>query len=165
MPRAIYICDSCQQPLELIASEAYPANMVYAPPNSTSFYYRCEQCNILLYGEGLPGKPIEWQELDEQVWEGRIKGVKERRERGALREEKEHLLAEKPEVIHRIEAAEEKLNNLDNILQDLRTKVQALSDRYDEQSAKREQLQRALEADRQRFMEIEDRLKGLIHIK
>jgi len=165
MPTAIFICDACKNPLELIASETYPANMVYAPPNSTSFYYRCEHCGVLLYGEGLPGKPIEWQELDKQVWEGRIKGLEERKERIALKEEKDKLLAEQPEVTGRIETAEEKITGMDKALNDLRTKVQTLTDQYDEQSARRNQLQRALDADRKRLAEIEERLKKLSHIK
>lgn len=165
MPKPIYLCDSCQKPLELVGTETYPANMVYASPNSTSYYYRCQHCDIMLYGEELPGKPVEWQQLDEKVWEGRIKGLEERKERVILRQEKEKLLAEKPEVARRIEAAEEKVVSLDTILQDLRAKVQALSDKYDEQAEKRDQLARALDADRQRLAEIEERLKELIHIK
>jgi len=165
MPKAIYICDSCKNPLELVASEAYPANMVYAPPNSTSFYYRCRHCAMLLYGEDLPGKPIDWQVLEEQTWEGRIKGLEERKERNALREEKEKLVAEKPELVGRIEKAEEQVVGLDNVLQELRSKVQALSDRYDEQSEKRSQIAEALDTDRERLTHIEERLKDLAHIK
>lgn len=165
MPIAIYVCDICKKPLEHVASEAYPANMVYAAPNTTSYYYKCDQCAKLLYGEELSGKPIEWQELDEQTWEGRMKGLEERKERNVLREEKEKLLAEKPEVARRIEETAEKIKGLDAILEDLRSKVQALSDKYDEQTERRNQLQRSLDADRPRLAEIDERLKELIHIK
>jgi len=165
MPIAIYVCDTCKKPLDLVASEGYPANMVYATPNATSYYYKCEQCGNLLYGEELPGKPIEWQELDKQTWEGRMKGLEERKERIALREEKEKLLAERPEVVRRIEEAEGKASELDRVLENLRIKVQALSDKYDEQAEKRNQLQQELDFNRPRLAEIDERLKELIHIK
>lgn len=148
--KVLYVCDEKHNdrdiPLELEETVPYPENMQYGEKDSVHYYYQCPFCFKTYLAYQKVGKPIEWSILDKEVWEKRIKNVREVRTNSQRKEldnqkaeiEKEHkettkLLKEiskrKDEVIKEIEGNNKLLEQLKKDEEELSRK----SDREDKE--------------------------------
>ena len=167
MPVAQFLCDECKSILEELASEQYPANMTYALPNTTSHLFRCSNpdctaCFVAL--ENGSGK-WQWGSKEEHVFENIYRGVQERQERVALKEEKERLQQEKVALEKMITENPKKIAVLRQEMENLKTQVNKLTDEYEERSNQCENFEEAVVKGRKRLEDIEKRMIVLAHIK
>jgi len=81
--KVLYVCDERHNdrdiPLELEETVPYPENMQFGEKESVHYYYQCPFCFKTYLAYQKMGKPIEWSILDKEVWEKRIKNVREAR--------------------------------------------------------------------------------------
>ena len=167
MPVAQYLCDDCGNILEEIATEKYPANMTYAPPNTTSHFFQCTNtdCNAKFIAvEDKIGK-WNWELKDEEAFRNILKGVNERQERTVLKEEKEKLSQEKAQIEKMMAENPQKIAVIKKEMENIKTQVNKLTDEYEERGQQCANLDEAIKKGRKRLEEIDKRLKELIHIK
>ena len=167
MPVAQYLCDNCSGLLEEIATEKYPANMTYAPPDTTSHLFQCTNtdCNAkFIANEDKEGK-LDWEAKDEATFKNILKGVNERQERNVLKEEKEKLSQEKVQIEKMMTENPQKISVLKKEMGNIKDQVNKLTDEYEERSKQCANLDEALKKGRKRLEEIDKRMKELIHIK
>jgi len=167
MPVAQYLCDNCKRVLEEVASEKHPANMTYSPPNTTSYLFKCTSngCNSYFVAfEDRSGK-WEWETRTKEVFENILKGINERREREALKEEKDKLQQEKVMLEKMVTENPKKVKVIKEEMDNIKTQVNKLTDEYEERSNQCENLEEAVRKGKTRLEEIEKRLIELMHIK
>jgi chromosome segregation ATPase len=167
MPVAQYLCDSCEKVLEKISSEKYPANMTYAPPNTTSHFFQCTNtsCNAKFIAYEEESGKLNWDLKDEENFKNILKSVNERQERTVLKDEKEKLSQEKAQVERMLNENPQKISVLKQDMENIKIQVNKLTDEYEERSVQSTNLEEALKKGRLRLEEIEKRLRELIHIK
>lgn len=167
MPVAQFLCDNCGNVLEKIASEKYPANMTYAPPNTISHFFQCAgtNCNTKFVAFEEESGKWNWTVKDEEAFKNILKGVNERLERTVLKEEKEKLSQEKGELEKMINENPKKISIIRQEMESIKTQVKKLTDDYEEKATQANNLEEAIKKGRKRFEEIDKRLKELIHIK
>lgn len=167
MPKAQYLCDTCGNLLEEIVSEKYPANMTYAPPNTTSHFFQCSntECNAkFIAAENESGK-WSWEIKEEEAFRNILKGVNERLERTVLKEEKEKLTQEKAQIERMLSENPQKISVIKKEMENVKIQVNKLTDEYEERNKQCEHLEGAVKKGKNRLEEIDKRLKELIHIK
>ena len=167
MPVAQYLCDRCKSVLDEIETETYPANMTYSPPNTTSHLFKCTSngCKSFFVAfEDTAGR-WEWEDREESVFNNILEGIKERREREALKEEKEKLQQEKSQLEKMITENPKKISVIKDEMDSIKTQVNKLTDEYEERSNQCENLEEAVMKGRKRLDEVEQRLVELMHIK
>jgi chromosome segregation ATPase len=167
MPVAQYLCDKCSGVLEKTASEKHPANLTYAPPNTTSYFFQCAAANCgakFIAFEEESGK-FNWAMKDEEAYRNILKGVNERLERTALKDEKEKLTQEKAQLDKMIADNPRKISILREEMENLKTQVKKLTDDYEEKATQAHNLEEAMTKGRKRSDDIDKRLKELIHVK
>ena len=167
MPVAQYLCDSCKNVLEKLASEEYPVNMTYAPPHTTSHLFQCgnKECgSYFLAIEDGTGK-WQWEVKEDEVFKNILKGVQERQQRTALREEKERLQQEKSQLEKMITENPKKIKVIKQEMDTIKIQVNKLTDEYEERSNQCESLEEAVKKGNKRLEEIEKRLGELAHVK
>ena len=81
--KLLFVCDEKHNdrdiPLELEETVPYPENIQYGEKDSVQYYYQCPLCFKTYLAYQRVGKPIEWTVLDKEIWEKRIKNVREAR--------------------------------------------------------------------------------------
>ena len=167
MPVAQYLCDTCGTILEEVAVEKHPANMTYAPPNTTSHLFQCKNtaCNAkFIASEEASGK-LTWEQKDEEAFKSILKSVNERQERNNLKEEKEKLGQEKSQIERMLAENPQKISVIKKEMENIKMQVNKLTDENEERSTQISNLEDALKKGQTRLEEIEKRLKELIHIK
>lgn len=167
MPVAQYLCDNCGKVLEKIVSEKYPANMTYAPPNTTSHLFQCTNtaCNSkFIASEEGSGKFI-WDLKEEEAFKNILKSVNERQERTILKEEKEKLTQEKAQIERMLTENPPKISIIKKEMENVKMQVNKLTDEYEERAVQAGNLEEAIKKGKLRLEEIDKRLRELIHIK
>ena len=167
MPVAQYLCDHCGKLLQEVASEQYPANMTYAPPNTTSRLYQCtdRNCNAKFVAHEEESGKWNWEAKEEEAFKNILKGVNERQERNALKEEKDKVSQEKAQIEKMMSENPQKISVIKKEMDTIKAQVNKLTDEYEERSKQCNNLDEALKKGRKRLEEIDKRLKELIHIK
>ena len=167
MPVAQYLCDSCSKVLEKIISEQYPANMTYAPPNTTSHFFQCmnASCNAKFIAYEEESSKLTWDLKDEENFKSILKSANERQERTVLKEEKGKLAQEKAQIERMVNENPQKISIIKKDMENIKIQVNNLTDEYEERSVQIANLEEALKKGRLRLEEIEKRLRELIHIK
>jgi hypothetical protein len=167
MPVAQYLCDNCQSVLEKLASEQYPANMTYAPPNTRSHLFKCssDDCTSRFVAVEDGAGKMDWETKEEDVFNNIFNGIKERQERGELKEEKERLQSEKAELEKMIDDNPKKIEVIKREMENIKTQVNKMTDEYEERSNQCGDLEEAVRKGKSRLDDIEKRLHDLMHIK
>ena len=143
--KVLYVCDEKHNdrdiPLELEETVPYPENMQYGEKDSVHYYYQCPFCFKTYLAYQRVGKPIEWNILDNEVWEKRINNVRNARVstlRKELDEQKKEIerkhseiakllkeiVKRKEEVIKEIEERKELLEQLIKDEKELTKKIE-----------------------------------------
>jgi chromosome segregation ATPase len=167
MPIAQYLCDHCGKVLEEIATEKYPANMTYAPPNTISHFFQCADtnCNAKFIAHEEESGKWNWEAKDQEAFKNILKGVNERQARLALKAEKEKLVQEKVQIEKMMAENPKKISIIRKEMENIKVQVNKLTDEYEERSKQCANLDEAIKKGRKRLEEIDKRLKELIHIK
>ena len=167
MPVAQYLCDHCGKILEEVISEKYPANMTYAPPHTTSRFFRCTNtsCNSkFIASEEESGKFI-WDLKDEETFKNILKSANERQEHTVLKEEKEKLTQEKSQIERMLAENPQKILIIKKEMDNLKIQVNKLTDEYEERSVQAGNFEEAVKKGKLRLEEIDKKLRELMHIK
>lgn len=167
MPVAQYLCDNCGKVLEEVANEKHPANMTYAPPNTTSHFFQCSngECKAkFIAHEDEIGK-WTWENKGQEVYDNILKGVHERQQRTVLKEEKEKITQERMQIEKMLAENPQKIAIIKKEMDNLKAQVSKLTDEYEERSQQCANLDEAMKKGRRRLEEIDKRLKELVHIK
>ncbi len=167
MPVAQYLCDNCKSILKEVAKEQYPANMTYAPANTNSYLFQCTSngCSTFFVAfEDRSGK-WKWEPREQKVFSNILQGIKDRQEREALKEEKGKLGQEKTQLEKMVAENPKKVSVIKQDMENIKIRVNKLTDEYEELSIQRENLEEAVRKGKKRLEEIEKRLIELMHIK
>ena len=131
--KVLYVCDEKHNnrdvPLELEETVPYPENMQYGEKDSVHYYYQCPFCFKTYLAYQRMGKPMEWSNLDKEIWEKRITNVRETK----VNTLKKELDEQKAEV-------EKKYNEASKFLKEITKRKEEVTKELEKKTALREQL-------------------------
>ena len=131
--KVLYVCDENHNnrdvPLELEDTVPYPENMQFGEKDSVHYYYQCPFCFKTYLAYQRMGKPLEWSNLDKEIWKKRITNVREIRANTL----KKDLNEQKTKI-------EKKYNEATKLLNEITKRKEDITKEIEEKNALREQL-------------------------